>query len=222
MCVHRLASFHKSKVKSLLLSKYSFLLLLLLPRQAAPAAPVVAVSIHNCYSYRATTGDERRCVRLALSVLDVLLCEVTSGRRLTWLERISLGGAFQGLRHVALFVSCSTCSKVHTLHSQRVSRNLRVRVHWLLSHTQTNNTNNHKTPGLAAAAEPYVTSLIYCHDPVPRLTPAAVQQLRVELLKVDWAAQLKSSLLEAEYTQVGCYLLFQDVSSCYNHVITTL
>jgi hypothetical protein len=57
-------------------------------------------------------------------------------------------------------------------------------------------------PGLAAATEPYVTSLIYCHDPVPRLTPAAVQRLRVELLKVDWAAQLKSSLLEAEYTQV--------------------
>jgi hypothetical protein len=30
-----------------------------------------------------------------------------------------------------------------------------------------------------------------------------VQKLRVELLQVDWAAQLKSSLLEAEYTQVS-------------------
>lgn len=29
-----------------------------------------------------------------------------------------------------------------------------------------------------------------------------MQRLHVELLKVDWAAQLKSSLLEAEYTQV--------------------
>lgn len=56
--------------------------------------------------------------------------------------------------------------------------------------------------GLAAATEPYVTSLVYCHDPVPRLTPAAVQRLRVELLGMDWAAQLRSSLLEAEYTQV--------------------
>jgi hypothetical protein len=56
--------------------------------------------------------------------------------------------------------------------------------------------------GLAAATDPYITSVIFCHDPVPRLTPAAVQRLRVELLKVDWAAQLKSSLLEAEYTQV--------------------
>jgi hypothetical protein len=53
-----------------------------------------------------------------------------------------------------------------------------------------------------------VTSLVYCHDPVPRLTPAAVQRLRVELLGVDWAAQLRSSLLEAEYTQVCMWQSF--------------
>lgn len=57
--------------------------------------------------------------------------------------------------------------------------------------------------GLAVATERFVTCLIYCHDPVPRMTPAAVQHLRAELLEVDWAAQLKSSLLAAEYTRVS-------------------
>jgi hypothetical protein len=56
---------------------------------------------------------------------------------------------------------------------------------------------------LLAAAERFTTSLIYSHDPVPRLSPAAVQQLRGELCGVDWAGQLRASLLEAEYTQVG-------------------
>ncbi|KAF6264067.1 hypothetical protein COO60DRAFT_1457828 [Scenedesmus sp. NREL 46B-D3] len=54
---------------------------------------------------------------------------------------------------------------------------------------------------LAAASERFTSSLIYGHDPVPRLSPAAVQQLRGELCGVDWAGQLRASLLEAEYTQ---------------------
>lgn len=56
---------------------------------------------------------------------------------------------------------------------------------------------------LAAAAEPYTTSLIYSHDPIPRLSPVAVQKLRNELLQVDWTEELRSTILEAEYTQVG-------------------
>lgn len=56
---------------------------------------------------------------------------------------------------------------------------------------------------LCLCPEPLITSLIFSHDPVPRLSPVAVQKLRAELCEVDWAAQLRSSLLEAEYTQVG-------------------
>lgn len=59
---------------------------------------------------------------------------------------------------------------------------------------------------LAAAAEQYTTSLIYSHDPIPRLSPIAVQNLRNELLQVDWTEELRRTLLEAEYVQV-CYML---------------
>jgi hypothetical protein len=56
--------------------------------------------------------------------------------------------------------------------------------------------------GLAAVSARHTTSIIFSHDPVPRLTPVAVQRLRSELLQVDWAGQLKARLLDAEYTQV--------------------